>query len=125
MTQVILSPSPSLVPAALYAPAPKAAQRVLEFCTAQINNDHTRKAYLNPTRRFAEWCATHGLQQLAAARPGAGVPCRRLRQGATGAVQPDEARALLDAIDITTLKGLRDRALIGRRFTRSRASTRC
>ena len=61
---VILSPAPSLIPAPLYAPTPKAAQRVLEFFTAQINNDHTRKAYLNATRRFADWCATHGLHQL-------------------------------------------------------------
>jgi hypothetical protein len=29
---------------------------VLEFFTAQINNDRTRKAYLNATRRFADWC---------------------------------------------------------------------
>lgn len=61
---LILSPAPSLIPAALYAPTPKAAQRVLEFFTAQINNDHTRKAYLNATRRFAHWCAAHGLHQL-------------------------------------------------------------
>ncbi len=63
-TDLILSPAPSLTPAALYAPTPKAAQRVLEFFTVQINNDHTRKAYLNATRRFADWCAAHGLQQL-------------------------------------------------------------
>ena len=37
----------------------------MEFFTAQINNDHTRKAYLNATRRFAEWCDTHGIAQLA------------------------------------------------------------
>src|SRR5437773_4327130 len=30
-----------------------------------INNDHTRKAYLNATRRFAEWCDAHGIGQLA------------------------------------------------------------
>jgi hypothetical protein len=29
---------------------------VLEFLTAQINSDHSRKAYLNATHRFAEWC---------------------------------------------------------------------
>ena len=61
---LILSPALSLIPAALYAPTPKAAQRVLEFFTAQINNDHTRKAYLNAARRFADWCAAHGLHQL-------------------------------------------------------------
>ncbi len=62
--ELILSPAPSLIPAALYAPTPKAAQRVLEFFTAQINNDHTRRAYLNAARRFADWCAAHGLHQL-------------------------------------------------------------
>jgi len=61
---LILSPAPSLSPATLYAPTPRAAQRVLEFFTAQINNDHTRKAHLNATRRFADWCTVHGLQQL-------------------------------------------------------------
>jgi hypothetical protein len=36
---------------ALFTPAPKAAKRVLEFFTAQIDNHHTRKAYLNVARR--------------------------------------------------------------------------
>jgi site-specific recombinase XerD len=62
---LIVSPSPDLLPAPLFAPTPKAAQRVLEFFTAQINNDHTRKAYLNATKRFALWCEAHGLHQLA------------------------------------------------------------
>ena len=35
----------------LFTPTTRAAQRVLEFFTAQINNDYTRKAYLNATRR--------------------------------------------------------------------------
>jgi site-specific recombinase XerD len=61
---LIFSPALSLTPSPLYAPTPKAAQRVLEFFTAQINNDHTRKAYLNATRRFAQWCELHGLHQL-------------------------------------------------------------
>jgi site-specific recombinase XerD len=62
-------PSPSLIPARLFAPTPKAARRVLEFFTAQINNDHTRKAYLNATRRFAEWCDGHDLSELADVQP--------------------------------------------------------
>src|SRR3972149_12021441 len=53
----VLTPSADLQPASLFTPTPKAAKRVLEFFTAQINNDHTGKAYLNATRRFAEWCA--------------------------------------------------------------------
>ena len=68
-TDLVLTPSPILLPASLFAPTPKAAQRVLEFFTAQINNDHTRRAYLNATRRFAAWCDTHGLTELAAVQP--------------------------------------------------------
>jgi len=65
MNQLIPSPTLDLLSARLFAPTAKAAQRVLEFFTAQINNDHTRKAYLNATRHFAEWCAGHSLHQLA------------------------------------------------------------
>jgi integrase len=49
-TDLILSPAPGLVPAQLLAPTPKTTRRVLEFLTAQVNNDHTRKAYLNATK---------------------------------------------------------------------------
>jgi site-specific recombinase XerD len=52
-------------PTPLFTPTPQAAKRVLEFFTAQINNDHTHKAYLNATRRFAQWCAARGLTELA------------------------------------------------------------
>jgi site-specific recombinase XerD len=54
---------------AIFAPTPKAAKRVLEFFTEQINNDHTRKAYLNATRRFAEWCEARGVGQLTQVQP--------------------------------------------------------
>jgi site-specific recombinase XerD len=64
-TEIVLSPAPELQQPALFTPTPKAAKRVLEFFTAQINNDHTRKAYLNATRRFAAWCEAHGIGQLA------------------------------------------------------------
>ncbi len=48
---------------------PRQPKRVLEFFTAQINNDHTRKTYLNATRRFAEWCGGRGIGQLADVHP--------------------------------------------------------
>jgi integrase/recombinase XerC len=67
--QLIVTHSPGLVPARLFTPTPKAAKRVLEFFTAQITNDHTRKAYLNATRRFAAWCEAHGLDELADIEP--------------------------------------------------------
>ena len=68
-TEIILSPSATLQPAPLFTPTPKAAKRVLEFFTAQINNDHTRKAYLNAARRFAAWCDLHGIGQLVDVQP--------------------------------------------------------
>src|ERR1700722_10127050 len=69
MSAIVLAPAPELLPAPLFAPTPKAAKRVLEFFTAQINNDHTRKAYLNATRRFAAWCGARGIAQLADMQP--------------------------------------------------------
>jgi site-specific recombinase XerD len=66
---VIVSPALNLLPTRLFTPTPKASRRVLEFFTAQVNNDHTRKAYLNAARRFAAWCETHGLQELTAVQP--------------------------------------------------------
>ena len=50
--EIILSPASSLDPAPLFTPTPQAARRMLEFFTAQINNPHTRRAYLNAARRF-------------------------------------------------------------------------
>ncbi len=157
-TALIIAPAPELLPAPLFTQTPKATRRVLEFFTAQINNDHTRKAYLNATRRFAAWSETHGLQKLvdvqafhvaafvmelqgqfspptvkqhlAALRmlfdwlvighvmdtnPAHAVrgPKYVVKKGKTPVLNADEARALLDAIDTTSLTGLRDRALIG------------
>src|ERR1700677_2305761 len=66
---ITLAPSPALTPPALFAPTPKAAQRFIEFFTAQIENDHTRKAYLNATRRFAAWCHAHALGELTQVQP--------------------------------------------------------
>ena len=66
---LILSPAPELIPAPLFAPTPKAARRVLEFFTAQVPNDHTRKSYLNATKRFAAWCESHGLHALTDVQP--------------------------------------------------------
>lgn len=63
--ELILSPTANLTPAKLYTPDAKAAKRVLEFFTAQVNNDHTRKAYLNAARRFAAWCEERGIRELA------------------------------------------------------------
>ena len=68
-TEILVSPSRELHPASLFTPTPKAAKRVLDFFTAQINNRHTRKAYLNAPRRFAGWCDAHSIRQLADVQP--------------------------------------------------------
>ena len=56
-------------PAPLFTPTPQAARRMLEFFTAQINNPHTRRAYLNASRRFAAGCRQHRIGQLAEVQP--------------------------------------------------------
>ena len=58
-----------LHPAPLFTPTPQAAKRMLEFFTAQINNPHTRRAYLNAARRFAAWCQDHRIGRLAEVQP--------------------------------------------------------
>ena len=63
-TELILSPASPLQPASLFTPTPEAARRVLEFFTAQINNPHTRRAYLSAARRFDAWCDARGIAQL-------------------------------------------------------------
>jgi site-specific recombinase XerD len=41
----------------------------VEFFTAQINNDNTRRAYINAARRFAVWCEGYGIKELADVQP--------------------------------------------------------
>src|SRR6266404_4001310 len=69
INELIIAPSQELRPAPLFAPTRKAARRFLEFFTAQINNVHTRRAYVNATRRFAEWCASKDIHELAQVQP--------------------------------------------------------
>jgi integrase len=67
--ELIIAPSQELLPAPLFTPTRKAARRFLEFFTAQINNAHTRRAYMNATRRFADWCASKQIHELAQVEP--------------------------------------------------------
>ena len=43
------------------APSPGAAERTVEFFTAQIRNPHTRAAYAAAVTRFFTWCDARGL----------------------------------------------------------------
>jgi hypothetical protein len=67
--EIVLTPTAALVPDRLFAPTAKAAARVLEFFTAQINNDNTRSAYLIATKRFTLWCEDHSIRELTEVRP--------------------------------------------------------
>lgn len=54
---------------ALFAPDPRAAERTIEYFTAQIRNPNTRKAYVRAAAEFAAWCAAHKIVALDQVRP--------------------------------------------------------
>lgn len=72
----------------------------------------TVKQRLAAIRHLFDWLVTG---QIVPVNPAASVrgPSHKVRRGRTPVLEPAEARKLLDAIDITTTAGLRDRALIG------------
>jgi len=72
----------------------------------------TIKQRLAGVRHLFDWLV---LGQIVAANPAASVrgPSHSVRRGRTAVLAPDEARRLLDSIDVTTPAGLRDRDLIG------------
>ena len=72
----------------------------------------TVKQRLAGVRHLFDWLVTG---QIMPTNPAASVrgPAHSVRRGKTPVLAPDEARRLLDAIDVTTPAGLRDRALIG------------
>ena len=104
------------------------------FFTANIRNPHTRRAYARACNRFFGWCEDCGLapsvkQQLADVRmvfdwlvigqvvptnPAAAVrgPKHVVKTGKTPVLEGAEWRKLLKSIPDTTLRDLRDRALI-------------
>ena len=71
----------------------------------------TVKLRLAAIRHLFDWLVTG---QIIQQNPAASVrgPAHSVRRGMTAVLAPDEARALLDSIDISTVAGLRDRALI-------------
>ena len=64
-TELTINTGTEQQPAPLFAPTPQAARRMLEFFTAQINNPHTRRAYLNAACRFHSGPAGPGYRQAA------------------------------------------------------------
>ncbi len=94
-TEIIIAPSPNLQSAPLFTPTPKAAKRVLEFFTGQINNDHTRRACMNATQRFAAWCAQ---KKISMSFRASSLPCRRFPQGYAGRGSPPTVKQHLAAL---------------------------
>jgi site-specific recombinase XerD len=72
----------------------------------------TAKLRLAAIRRLFDWLV---VGQVMPTNPAASVrgPAHSAKRGKTPVLAPEEARALLDDIDISTPIGLRDRALIG------------
>ena len=72
----------------------------------------TVKQHLAAIRRLFDWLVTG---QIVPHNPAASVrgPTHTVRRGKTPILSADEARKLLDSIDVGTVIGLRDRALIG------------
>lgn len=72
----------------------------------------TVKLRLAGVRHLFDWLV---VRQILAVNPASSVrgPRHSVRRGKTPVLSPEEARALLDTIDISTDVGLRDRALIG------------
>lgn len=72
----------------------------------------TVKQRLAAIRHLFDWLVTG---QIVPVNPAASVrgPSHKVRRGKTSVLEPAEARKLLEAIDITSVAGLRDRALIG------------
>ena len=72
----------------------------------------TVKLRLAALRMLFDWMVVGQILPLNPAHAVRG-PKHTQRRGKTPVLQADEARTLIDAIDITSLPGLRDRALIG------------
>lgn len=72
----------------------------------------TAKLRLAAVRRLFDWLV---IGQVIPTNPAASVrgPAHSVKRGKTPVLAPEEARGLLDSIDVSTPAGLRDRALIG------------
>jgi integrase/recombinase XerC len=78
----------------------------------RVRSAPTVKLRLAAVRHLFDWLV---VGQVVPFNPAASVrgPSHNVRRGKTPVLAPAEARQLLDAIDVSTPAGLRDRALIG------------
>lgn len=84
---------------------------VAAYIEQHYGSKPTVKQHLAAIRRLFDWLVTGGILPH---NPAASVrgPAYTVRRGKTPVLTADEARRLLDSIDVSTLIGLRDRALI-------------
>jgi len=77
----------------------------------QVRSAPTVKQRLAAIRHLFDWLV---IGQVVPLNPAASVrgPTHSVKRGKTPVLAPEEARRLLDSIDVTTPAGLRDRALI-------------
>jgi len=71
----------------------------------------TVKQHLAAIRMLFDWMVVGGILEMNPASSVRG-PKYVIKKGKTPVLTPEEARLLLDSIDVTELKGLRDRALL-------------
>ena len=72
----------------------------------------TRKQHLAALRMLFDWLVTGGVIRSNPATSVKG-PKHVIRRGKTPVLQPDDARRLFETIDVSTIRGLRDRAFLG------------
>ena len=77
----------------------------------QIRPKATVKQHLAAIRKWLDWMVTGQILKVNPAHAVRG-PKYSVRRGKTPVLDAEQARTLLDAIDISTIVGLRDRALI-------------
>ena len=90
---------------------PVAVAAYVEHLLADGLSKPTVKLRLAAIKMLFDWMVTGGVLAL---NPAASVrgPKYVIKKGKTPVLKPEEARLLLDSIDITDLSGLRDRALL-------------
>ena len=86
-----------LVPPVVSELGRKAERKFVEFFTAHLRNDHTRRAYAHAAAQLSEWLASSGMTLAELEPPEAAAYIRALEvQGKEGA-RPD--RVILHAKD--------------------------
>jgi site-specific recombinase XerC len=89
-------------------PGPLSTSRYIEELTRE-RSAPTAKQRLAAIRHLFDWLVMGPVNPASSVRG----PTHVVKRGKTPVLSPEEARRVLDAIDVSTHAGLRDRALIG------------